>query len=99
MQAFFHQSEFDQPHPGRARAIIKAHPEVRQLMGRNPYTALIALSLVTLQTGIAFWMGKLGLGYWWLSLFIAWWFTGILPVRACARERSGFRTLSDSRTR
>src|SRR5437763_104680 len=25
MQAFFHQSEFDQPHPSRARAIIKAH--------------------------------------------------------------------------
>src|SRR5947207_12817935 len=71
MQAFFHQSEFDQPHPGRARAIIKAHPEVRQLMVRNPYTALIALSLVTMQTTIAYWMGTLGFGYWWLSLLIA----------------------------
>ena len=71
MQAFFHQSEFDQPHPSRARAIIKAHPEVRQLMVRNPYTALIALSIVIMQTSIAYWMGTLGFGYWWLSLLIA----------------------------
>jgi sphingolipid 4-desaturase/C4-monooxygenase len=49
MQAFFHQSEFEQPHPARARAIIKAHPEVRPLMVRNPYTAFIALSLVIMQ--------------------------------------------------
>src|SRR4029453_1515987 len=71
MQAFFHQSEFDQPHPARARAIIKAHPEVRQLMLRNPYTALIALSLLIVQTDIAFGMGTLGFGYWWLSLLVA----------------------------
>ncbi len=43
MEAAFYQSELDQPHPARARAIIKAHPEVRQLMERNPYTAVIAL--------------------------------------------------------
>ena len=71
MQAAFHQSELDQPHPGRARDIIRAHPEVRELMVRNPYTALIALSMVVLQTSIAFWMGRLGFGYWWLSLSIA----------------------------
>lgn len=71
MSATFHQSELDQPHPGRTRAIMKAHPEVRQLMGRNPYTALIAISILVLQTSIAFWMGKLGFGYWWLSLLIA----------------------------
>src|SRR5438093_3580746 len=71
MQAFFHQSEFDQPHPSRARAIIKAHPEVRRLMVRNPYTALIALSLVIMQSAIAYGMGTLGFGYWWLSFLIA----------------------------
>src|SRR5438477_212501 len=71
MQAAFYQSESDQPHPGRARAIIKAHPEVRQLMVRNPWTALIALSVVVLQTSLAFWFGKLGFGYCWLSLVIA----------------------------
>jgi hypothetical protein len=71
MPAAFYQSESDQPHPGRARAIIKAHPEVRQLMVRNPWTALIALSVVVLQTSLAFCFGKLGFGYWWLSLVIA----------------------------
>ena len=71
MRTAFHQSELDQPHPSRARAIVKAHPEVRQLMVRNPYTALIAFSIVVLQTSIAFWMGRLGFGYWWLSFLIA----------------------------
>src|SRR5207302_449642 len=71
MQPAFYQSESDQPHPGRARAIIKAHPEVRQLMVRNPWTALIALSVVVVQTSLAFCFGKLGFGYWWLSLVMA----------------------------
>src|SRR6266705_4562668 len=71
MQAAFYRSEFDQPPPSRAGALIKAHPEVRQLMVRNPYTALIAASLVIMQTAIAYGMGTLGFGYWWLSLLIA----------------------------
>ncbi len=61
MQAAFYQSEAEQPHPGRARAIIKAHPEVRQLMVRNPWTALIAVSIVVFQTGIAYRNGRVGL--------------------------------------
>lgn len=71
MQGAFYRSKADQPHPARARAIIKAHPDVRQLMVRNPYTALIALSIVIMQTSIAYWMGTLGFGYWWLSLLVA----------------------------
>jgi sphingolipid 4-desaturase/C4-monooxygenase len=71
MQTAFYQSEADQPHPGRSRLIIKAHPEVRQLMVRNPWTALIAVSIVVMQTAIAYGMGGLGFGYWWLSLLIA----------------------------
>jgi sphingolipid delta-4 desaturase len=71
MQVAFYQSESEQPHPGRARAIIKTHPEVRELMVRNPWTALIAVSIVVMQTAIAFGMGQLGSGYWWLSLLIA----------------------------
>src|SRR5437762_13761893 len=71
MQTTFHQSELDQPHPGRARAIIKAHPAVRQLMLRNPYTALITVSLMVMQTAIAYGIRKLGFGHWSLSLLIA----------------------------
>jgi sphingolipid delta-4 desaturase len=50
MRAAFFQSELDHPHGGRARAIMRAHPEVRQLMVRNPWTAFIALSIVLFQT-------------------------------------------------
>src|SRR5205823_14582938 len=71
MREFFFQSEQDQPHPARARAIIKAHPEVRRLMERNPYTGLIAFSAVALQTAIAYWVAKLCLSSCWLSLLLA----------------------------
>ena len=50
---------------------MKAHPEVRQLFGRNPYTALILLFVLSIQTSIAYAMGKLGIDYWWLSLIVA----------------------------
>src|SRR3954465_2847885 len=71
MQVAFYQSESEQPHPGRARAIIKAHPEVRGLMGRNRWTALIAGAALVMQSAIAFGMGQLGFAYWWVSLLIA----------------------------
>lgn len=53
---------------------MKAHPEVRQLMVRNPSTALIAVTIVAVQTAIAFGMGKLGMGYWWLALLVVYLF-------------------------
>src|SRR6266404_905609 len=68
MQTAFYQSELDQPHPERTRAILRAHPEVRELIGRNPFTAVIMFAILAIQTGIAFVMGKLGWHYWWLSL-------------------------------
>lgn len=71
MSIAFHQSEWDQPHPARTRAILRAHPEVRQLIGRNPFTAAIMLLVFSTQTAIAFVMGRFGWSYWWLSLLIA----------------------------
>src|ERR1044072_5722404 len=71
MQIAFYQSESEQPHPGRARLIIKAHPEVRQLMVRNPWTALIAVSIVVMQAAIAYGMGRRGFGCCLFSLLIA----------------------------
>ena len=50
---------------------MRAHPEVRALFGRNPYTALIALAVVALQTSIAYAVGRAGWSYWWLSLLLA----------------------------
>ena len=40
-------------------------------MGRNPWTLLIALGVVSLQTALAWFLGKLGFDYWWLALLVA----------------------------
>jgi sphingolipid delta-4 desaturase len=56
------------PHPLRHRAILAAHPEVRQLIGHDPRTFVITLGIVLLQTCIAGFFGHLGLAYWWLAL-------------------------------
>src|ERR1044072_151523 len=74
MQENFYQSDFDQPHPERTRAILKAHPQVRALMGRNPLTALIALLVLVVQSGIAFGVSRLGPHGWWVGLLLAYGF-------------------------
>jgi sphingolipid delta-4 desaturase len=61
----------DHPHPARSRAILKAHPEVRQLMGRNPWTALLLAALVALQVGLGIGFSYLGPDFWWLALIAA----------------------------
>jgi sphingolipid delta-4 desaturase len=71
MAGAFYVSAADQPHPARTLAILKAHPEIRQLIGRNPWTAAIMLCVVGLQIAIAFFMGWLGLKYWWAALLTA----------------------------
>jgi sphingolipid delta-4 desaturase len=71
MRDDFIKSMEDEPHPARSRALLKAHPELRQLMGRNPYTALIALTLFAGQSALAFWIGSLGISYWWAALILA----------------------------
>ncbi len=42
-----------EPHKERTRAILKQHPEVRNLIARNPFSAVIVLSVVAMQLGIA----------------------------------------------
>ena len=69
-RAFFVSAE-DQPHPARTLAILKAHPEIRKLIGRNPWTALIMLFVAGMQISIAIFMGGLGLHYWWAALLTA----------------------------
>jgi sphingolipid 4-desaturase/C4-monooxygenase len=71
MASDFHLSAIDQPHPDRTQAILRAHPEVRQLMGRNPWTAAILMLLLTIQIAISGVLGWAGTGYWWLALILA----------------------------
>ena len=74
MQGNFYHAEFEQPHPERTRAILKAHPEVRSLLRRNPYTALVAALILAVQGGIAFGVSRLGPNGWWMSLIVAYGF-------------------------
>jgi sphingolipid 4-desaturase/C4-monooxygenase len=67
----FFRSRAAEPHGGRARAILKAHPEIRHLIGRNPWTAAVMIFVVAFQVLIAWLFGQLGSEYWWLSLLAA----------------------------
>ena len=60
-----------QPHPARTRTILEAHPEVRRLMGRNPWTALILAGVVLFQVAMAGAVGRPGLDRWWLAVIAA----------------------------
>lgn len=67
----FYISAVDQPHPERSKAISRSHPEIRRLIGRNPWTSLIALGVVGAQVTLAAVMGRLGPSYWAAALLLA----------------------------
>ena len=62
-QATFTHSDEKEPHVGRTKRILKAHPEVKQLMGKNPYTFLIILATVAGQLGLAWAVGQQSWGW------------------------------------
>ncbi len=64
-------------HRNRARAILKAHPEVKKLHGRAPVTALFCVAAVLLQVGIA--IALVGQA-WWMILAAAWLFGGLIDI-------------------
>ena len=77
----FLPAELKRPHPIRRMAILKAHPQVRALMGQDIWTFWITLGVVVGQAAIAYGLGHLGIGYWWLTLIVAWCF-GAFPNHA-----------------
>ena len=67
-QPGFSYSTAPEPHRQRTKAILKAHPEIRQLMGKNPYTFVLILAVV----GLQFTLAALMQGQpWWLVLLLA----------------------------
>jgi len=64
----FRFSSEPEPHRSRTRAIIAKHPEVRHLIGKNPYTIFAILSLVG---GIVILSWLLRDSSWWLILLVA----------------------------
>lgn len=64
----FTYSDSPEPHKERTRAILKAHPEVRELITRTPISAVILIGIVTLQIVIAILLSNQS---WWLALIVA----------------------------
>lgn len=64
----FRFSEEPEPHKARTKAILKAHPEVRTLIGRNPWSAAIVVGVVALQLFLAW---SLRSAVWWAVPLVA----------------------------
>jgi len=65
----FRYADGREPHHERTRAILKDHPEVRQLIGRNPWSAALIVLLVSSQLTLAW---ALSTGPWWAVIGVAW---------------------------
>jgi sphingolipid 4-desaturase/C4-monooxygenase len=61
-------SEEIEPHKKRTKDILSAHPEVKQLIGKNPYSFLIIVLVVTLQLSIAILLRNQP---WWVVIIVA----------------------------
>lgn len=64
-----------EPHRIRTREIIAAHPEVKNLIGKNPWTAVIIVACLVFQVAAAYLLRDQS---WWLILALAW-FVGAFP--------------------
>ncbi|MES2734350.1 MAG: fatty acid desaturase [Bacteroidota bacterium] len=65
----FTYSDEKEPHVLRAKSILKTHPEVKKLMGRNPYTFLIILGVVSVQIALSWVVSNQS---WWWVVGAAW---------------------------
>ena len=61
-------SDSPEAHKDRAKAILKDHPEIRQLIGRNPYSSLVIVGVVGLQFALAY---ALRDRPWWIIILTA----------------------------
>ncbi len=64
----FQYSDQPEPHKERTKQILKAHPEVRNLIGRNPFSAVLTVFVVALQFVIAYLLADQAL---WLTIIVA----------------------------
>jgi sphingolipid delta-4 desaturase len=64
----FTHSTRPEPHRERTKSLLKQHPEIRKLIGKNPMTFWIAVGIVALQTALAI---TLASQPWWLVIVVA----------------------------
>lgn len=56
------------PHHVRVRQILKEHPEMRELVGKNPYTIFLIVGLVSAQVAISYLVSDAA---WWVVILAA----------------------------
>jgi sphingolipid delta-4 desaturase len=64
----FRWSDDPEPHKARTKEILSKHPEIRSLIGRNPYTFLVILFCVGLQITLSYFLKD---SPWWLIFVIS----------------------------
>ena len=64
----FIHSDSAEPHKARTKEILKKHPEVRELIGRNPFSFVLILFVVGIQIIIAVLLRNQS---WWMALIAA----------------------------
>ena len=63
-RGFLHHSDAPEPHGERTRRLLAEHPEVRELLGTNPWSMSLILGVVALQIAIAWAVGDRS--WWWV---------------------------------
>lgn len=61
-------SEQPEPHRARTKEIIRKHPEIREYIGRNPYTFLVILAGMAVQIAVVYFIQDYP---WWVGLIAA----------------------------
>jgi sphingolipid 4-desaturase/C4-monooxygenase len=67
----FYYTDTEEPHKQRTKDILNAHPDVRNLMGRNPFSFVLIVLIVSAQLTVAFLLRDQA---WWLTLIAAYLF-------------------------
>jgi sphingolipid delta-4 desaturase len=62
--------DYAEPHLARGRRLLRKHPEIAKLFGRNPWTLAIATFCSAAQIGIAIALARTGQP-WWVMLLVA----------------------------
>ena len=64
----FIHSDGLEPHVGRTKEILNAHPEIRTLIGRNPWSFALIVVLVSIQLALAYFVSDKSI---WVLLLVA----------------------------
>jgi sphingolipid 4-desaturase/C4-monooxygenase len=67
----FQYTDTAEPHKQRTKDILAAHPEIRELMGRNPFSFVLIILVVGIQLTAAWFLGQQP---WWAAIIAAYLF-------------------------